>query len=319
MRRLMARRRHRFSFGRTARTLLVVGVMIVVGAALFQWSQHTSFVTALYWTITTVTTVGYGDVTATNPTSRIVAMVLMIVAVPVLGLLLADTASGFVEGRLRRMLGMSAKVMPNGYVLVLGWSPTARIAVDDLLGRNRHVMVVADVDALGIDHPHLQFLHDDPADENTLARVDLRKAAAALLCHDHDGDILISALALRNLAPKLTITAVPARRNTAAALAELGLLSSFPGDDLVGHVLSRSAQSPHAGPLLWQLVRDEDHRIAEEDPNSDEVGQSIEQVRSRRALRGEVVLGVLAAGTVRFALDQEQVQAGSRLLILRRA
>ncbi len=311
--------RRRFSFGRTARTLLAVGLMIYTGAVLFQWSQHTSFLTALYWTITTVTTVGYGDVTATNPASRTVAMVLMIVAVPVLGLLLADTASGFVEGRLRRMLGMSARAMPNGYVLVLGWSPAAKIAVDDLLGRNRHVMVVANVDALGVEHPHLQFLHDDPADENTLARVDLARAAAALLCLDHDGDILISALALHNLAPGLTITAVPSRRNTAMALSELGLLSSFPGDDLVGHVLSRSAQAPHAGPLLWQLVRDEDHRIAEEEPTAEEIGQGIEQVRSRRALRGEVVLGVLEEGSVRFALDQERLHAGSRLLILRRA
>ncbi len=298
---------------------MVVAVIVYVSALLFAWSQHTSFFTALYWTITTVTTVGYGDVTATNPTSRIVAMVLMVVAVPILGLLLADTASGFVEGRLRKVLGMSERVMPKGYVLVLGWSPVARIAVDDLLNRNRHVMVVADEDTLGVEHPHLQFLHADPADESTLTRLDPARAAAALLCHDHDGDILISALALHNLAPALTITAVPARQNTAAALSELGLLSSFPGNDLVGHVLSRSAQAPHAGPLLWQLVRDENHRISEEVPTPGELGQGIEQVRAQRALRGEILLGVLDGGAVRFALGNEQLGTDTRLLILRRA
>lgn len=35
----------------------------------------------LYWTITTITTVGYGDISATNTHERIVASIIMIIGV----------------------------------------------------------------------------------------------------------------------------------------------------------------------------------------------------------------------------------------------
>ena len=35
----------------------------------------------LYWTITTITTVGYGDISATNTSERIVACIIMVIGV----------------------------------------------------------------------------------------------------------------------------------------------------------------------------------------------------------------------------------------------
>ena len=213
---------------------------------------------------------------------------------------------------------MTVHTMPKDYMLVLGWSVPARIAVNDLLERGRHVLVVANAENLGIEHPHLQFLHDDPADENALARVHPERAAAAVLCHEIDGNMLIAALALQRLAPGLPITAIPPRSNTAKAIADLGLAASFPSDDLLGHVLARSASAPHAGPLIWQLMSDEHHRIYEVGPNSGEVGQSVEKVRAARSLEGELVLGVLDGDTVQFGLESQTLNPQSRLLVLKR-
>ncbi len=131
-------------------------------------------------------------------------------------------------------------------------------------------------------------------------------------------DILIAALSLHRLAPGLPITAIPARLNTPQAMAELGLSASFPSDDLMSHVLARSAQTPHAGPLIWQVVRDEEHRIQELDVAPDEIGRPMNEVRSKRALSGQLVLGILEDNEVRFGLEKEELHAESRLLILRR-
>ena len=316
LRNFLARIRWRLTPGRAVRAILAVVIILAGGALVFHWTQHVGYFTALYWVITTVSTVGYGDVVPHSRAARIVAMVVMVVAVPVMGLLLADAASGLVEGRLRRILGMSTRSVPKDYMLVLGWTMPARIAVTDLLARGRHVLVIANVDGLGMDHPNLQFLHGDPADEANLERINPQDAHAAILCHDHDGDILIAALALHHMAPQLPITAVPSRSNTAQAMADLGLLASFPSNDLMGHVLARAAQAPHAGPLIWQLVRDEHHRIQEETPNAAEIGQTMEEVRSARALKGQLVFGVLNGDQVEFALSGQRLTADHRLIVL---
>jgi len=48
---------------------------------------------ALWWAITTVTTVGYGDIVPITPEGRLIAVVLMLTGIGVIGLFTASVAS----------------------------------------------------------------------------------------------------------------------------------------------------------------------------------------------------------------------------------
>jgi voltage-gated potassium channel len=52
---------------------------------------------ALWWAITTVTTVGYGDITPITPEGRLVAVVLMLTGISVIGVFTATVASMFFQ------------------------------------------------------------------------------------------------------------------------------------------------------------------------------------------------------------------------------
>lgn len=317
MRAILERVARPWSVG-AARVLTLVVAVILGGAWLFSRTEHVSLFRAVYWAVTTASTVGYGDVVPTNRRAELVAMGMMVLAVPLLGLTLANVASGLVEGRLKKVLGLSIHKLPRGFVLVLGWSPLGVVAVRDLLRRGDEVLVVADVDALGIDDPHLRFLHGDPADQTVIASVHPERARAAILCHDHDGELLVSAIALHQLAPGLTQTAAPSRRSTAEALADLGILSGLPATDLLGFVLSRGSEAPHAGPLLWELVSDPAYVIAEIEPAAAEVGKAAGAIAGERSARGELLLGVIVGGRVRLPLGAAPIGADDHMLVLRR-
>jgi voltage-gated potassium channel len=84
--------------------LLAVMFLIVSGARLTQWFERAdpeggidSFGDALWWAITTCTTVGYGDITPTSSGGRAVAAVLMILGIGLLSIVTANIASVFVE------------------------------------------------------------------------------------------------------------------------------------------------------------------------------------------------------------------------------
>jgi voltage-gated potassium channel len=78
---------------------------IVALAALMVWSvEHNnpqssihSLTDALWWAVTTVTTVGYGDKYPTSPEGKGIAITLMVVGIAVFGLVSATLASLFVE------------------------------------------------------------------------------------------------------------------------------------------------------------------------------------------------------------------------------
>jgi voltage-gated potassium channel len=83
--------------------LIVTTAVVVLGAVGFyalesdenQALHH--FGDALWWAITTVTTVGYGDITPITPEGRLIAVVLMLTGIGVIGLFTASVASLFFE------------------------------------------------------------------------------------------------------------------------------------------------------------------------------------------------------------------------------
>jgi voltage-gated potassium channel len=57
---------------------VVLGAVGVYGLEAGENANIRHFGDALWWAITTVTTVGYGDITPTSPEGRLIAVVLML-------------------------------------------------------------------------------------------------------------------------------------------------------------------------------------------------------------------------------------------------
>jgi voltage-gated potassium channel len=77
-------------------TLTCAGVMTVVERDA-DGSTIQSFSDALWWAVTTVSTVGYGDAVPTTDAGRGVAYLLILVGIAVFSLITANLASFFVE------------------------------------------------------------------------------------------------------------------------------------------------------------------------------------------------------------------------------
>ena len=92
-----------FETGRILPFLVLAIFALVVGFGLLMWVvDREDFPTlglALWWAVSTVTTVGYGDVVPVQPTGRFVATGLMIVGYASLSLLTGIVASLLVQRR----------------------------------------------------------------------------------------------------------------------------------------------------------------------------------------------------------------------------
>jgi voltage-gated potassium channel len=57
--------------------------------------EHKSFGDALWWSIVTTTTVGYGDISPATPIGRIIAIILMIFGIGMIGMLTGTITTYF--------------------------------------------------------------------------------------------------------------------------------------------------------------------------------------------------------------------------------
>ena len=89
---------------RTRPLFIWAGILIFLGSAVFHWLEDWSWVDSFYFSVISLTTVGYGDFTPTTTLTKILAVFYVLNGV---GILLAflDTAAEVRRERLRKQRG----------------------------------------------------------------------------------------------------------------------------------------------------------------------------------------------------------------------
>jgi voltage-gated potassium channel len=199
------------------------------------------FGTGIWWSLVTLTTVGYGDVVPTTIAGRLVGVGLMLGGVLSLSLLTATVASVFVERKFRRGRGLEAIKTAN-QILILGWHYDGEILLEQLLRRLPAPMPVVLVNKLPPEQLEglkerfptfdVQYLWGDPCREEILEKANVRQALKALILADRqegetaeqvDQRTLLTVLTLKSMNAQIRILAELLRPENRAHLERAGV------------------------------------------------------------------------------------------------
>jgi voltage-gated potassium channel len=303
----------RFTRSQAARLVIAGFGCLLIGAVLFSITEHLGFWTALYWSVVTATTVGYGDVTPKTTGGHIVAIGVMLTTIPLFASAFATFAGAVAGAHLRRLLGVAERDTNDREVIIFGTHASVPRIADELLKAGREVVVVNELERSALPE-RARFLSGDPTSEQVVRRSQPERAAQLLVTGSKDADVLVTALLVRRVAPHVPTLAVAHSANVAAALRELNISTTVSADDLLAHTLAKSLEAPHAGELLLRLVDSEGFQLKELPVEETSVGQRLSDVRGQRA---GLVLGAVHDERVMFELDQDIVlSSGDRLLVL---
>ncbi|UNL39906.1 potassium channel family protein [Limosilactobacillus reuteri] len=90
--------------------LYITIAVIMVAAAMFCISEKVSYETALWWAITTATTIGYGDVIPKTGIGRAAAIVLMLLGIGFIGMLTSTITEFFAKKDERKISAQLVKI-----------------------------------------------------------------------------------------------------------------------------------------------------------------------------------------------------------------
>jgi voltage-gated potassium channel len=201
---------------------------------------------------------------------------------------------------------------PEGtYRLIVGMSPMVPAILDELAGAGIPVVLVADVDPASI-RAGVHVVRGDPTDEAVIGRARPAGAEQALITGGSDGDVLVSSVLVRKLAPELTVTALVDSASVRGALHDLGIKQTLSTSELVSRTLAASLETPHAGEMITALVGNRD-MFAEIEAGATAVGKPLSAIRGERL---GLVLGLVRNGEFSLGLgDDPVIAAGDRLFV----
>lgn len=138
---------------------------------------------ATWWLLTTMTTVGYGDVSPQTVLGRTWAMfVVFTLGIGTFGLIIGVITEGFSK---HKRLKEEGKLMYKGenHYVVIGWTAKSKIAIKELLvsQENREIVLIDELEKTPIEHDHIHYIQGSPTDLETLKKAKIEVSKAVLI------------------------------------------------------------------------------------------------------------------------------------------
>jgi voltage-gated potassium channel len=201
------------TFRKIAQWTACLVALLVLGSLGFVWLEGWNFFDALYMTVTTLTTVGYGEIHPLNHLGRLYNMVLILTGMGVLFYIVGGLARAVIEGELQVALGKRKlikhiKRLKNHYI-ICGFGRIGEIIARQLKGRGLSLVVIdrnpeqiSRLEELGY-----YFITGDATRDEVLLEAGIERAKGLVAVVASDADNVYIVLTARSLNPNLFIVA----------------------------------------------------------------------------------------------------------------
>ncbi len=301
---------------------LVVFVALVVrvgrGGYVDVTGDQIDFLDALYYASVTVTTTGYGDITAISSGARLATVVLITPARILFLILVVGTTVEVLTEQSRQLLATKRwRQSVNDHYVICGFGATGTSAANDLLNRGIDAASIVAVDNdLQVVHEagRLGFVavHGDASQSAVLRQAAIDRARAVIVAPNRDDTAVLITLTAREMNPDVHIVAGGREQENLHLLRQGGANEVIDATAAVGRMLGLGTYAPGAVRVFDDLLDAGTGLELAEVPAADVGGQP-------RPPAGATLIAVIRNGSLLRAdqVDAERLQADDRLVVLR--
>ncbi len=310
---------------RLRRGLIILGGIIVAGTIGYMLIEGWSFGEAIYMTVITISTVGYGEVHPLSATGRIFTIILIAGGVSGALFVLSAFVEYLLEGRFRTTLGrrqMKTKIAKlKDHFILCGYGRVGEEIARTFSEEGAPFVIIdsrPDNINMALEHGHLCLL-GDATNDSMLMEAGIERARGLIAAVGSDIDNTYITLSARGLRPDLFIEARASNKEAETKLKRAGanrvILPSSIGARRMANIALRPAVVDFFDTVISRRGRELQMENIVVGGNSPLVGQTIESVRHRSKAS---ILAISKKGGKLLAnpLGEEIIEAGDHLIVM---
>jgi len=244
---------------------LLVLCIILVGIIGFQIIESLTLIDALYMTVITISTVGFGEVQLLSDTGKIFTIILILGGIAVITTGVSMIFSSVLEGtfavtlRRQRMEKKLKKI--KDHFIICGFGHVGHDVITEFMrAREKFILIEKDEERL-IDLkstlPDLMYVVGDATDDDVLRRGGIETARGIIAVLGSDSDNLYICLSARTINPKLRIIARVVEGASISKLQKAGADYVFSPETIGGVQLAAAALKPTVTSFLDTILKGE--------------------------------------------------------------
>ncbi|MEO9570293.1 MAG: potassium channel protein [Polaribacter sp.] len=235
---------------RIHKTFFLVGSIISIGTIGYMLLSEYSFIDALYQTVITITTVGFGEVKPFTPTEKIFTVFLILTSISVFGYAVSSFSEYLVSGRLFKHFKHKKveKQIANlkGHTIVCGYGRNGKQAILKLKNYNKDFVVVERNKEMSelLDSEELLNINGDATLDETLISAGIKNAAYLITALPSDANNLFVVLTASQLNKECKVISRASNESSYSKLKIAGADNVIMPDKLGGDHMASLVTTP---------------------------------------------------------------------------
>jgi voltage-gated potassium channel len=193
--------------------LLLIGIMVVLSSIGIAWFEpEVSWVNGIWWSVVTLTTVGYGDISPTTTGGRVIAVLIMFFGIGLLGMLSATLASVLISNKMKENKGMNTYTFAK-HIILAEWNHRSKSILKELRADSKTtetpIILIADIEENPTVDDNFFFIRGN-INEETLAKANIQQAKTVIVLGDdqleatsRDAKVVLSTLTIESICPNV--------------------------------------------------------------------------------------------------------------------
>lgn len=236
-------------------------LLLVVGVVGYMFLLKVDFIDALYMTVITISTVGFGEIGTTSNWSELFSIVMIFLGVGTVGYAFTTIVAMFVEGKVKDLWKgskMDKKISAlNNHYIICGSGELAEVIIKKFIDENLDFVVVTDnrEDLDDYSHHDILVVEGNSTEESVLEQCGIEKAKGLVSALDSEVDNIVTVLTARNLNKTIYIIANAITKSGSEKLLKVGANKTLSAVEISGKRMASLMIKPNIISFLDVVTR----------------------------------------------------------------
>lgn len=241
--------------------LYAFSLLLIIGTVGYMILLDVDFVDALYMTVITVSTVGFGEVGTTSNSSEIFSVIMIFLGVGIFGYAFTTLVAMFVEGKVSDLWKgskMERKISAlSDHYIICGSGELAEVIIKKFIDENLDFVVITDKreDLDDYSHHNILVVEGQSTEESVLLHAGIEKAKGLVATMETEVDNIVTVLTARNLNNKIYIISNAITKSGNEKLLKVGANKTLSAIEISGNRMASLMIKPNIISFLDVVTR----------------------------------------------------------------
>lgn len=244
--------------------MLILPIILFVGVIGYSILLNLTLLDAFYFTVVTISTVGYGEIYPTTPASKIFTSVIILVGIGALALALETATEEILKRSVKEIVGKPEirKPLENHYI-VCGYGDIGEVVVEELKRSGEPFVVIEKNEEVirELAEKKIPVIQGDALKEETLKEAGILKAKGIAATFERDVDNLFLVITAKSLKPDIYVVARANHAETIDKMYKVGADSVISPELEGGRMIAKALIRPFILDLLDRITLTKDMDI----------------------------------------------------------